>query len=64
MASNSMDTPPNRELIELSVEIVSAYVGRNVPPARDLPSLIANVHAALEPCPAVLRQDGGWSVER
>ncbi|MGE7157587.1 MucR family transcriptional regulator [Methylorubrum rhodesianum] len=47
MASNSMDTPPNRELIELSVEIVSAYVGHNVLPARDLPALVVEVHAAL-----------------
>lgn len=47
MSSNLSDTPPNIGKIKLSVEIVRAYVGNNVLPARDLPALIANVHAAL-----------------
>ncbi|MEN3208626.1 MucR family transcriptional regulator [Methylorubrum populi] len=47
MSSNSLDNPPNIELVELSAEIVDAYVRHNVLPARDLPSLIVNIHAAL-----------------
>ena len=35
-------------LIELSGEIVSAYVGHNLVSVADLPKLIADVHAALQ----------------
>lgn len=35
------------DVIELTVEIVSAYVSNNALSAADLPSLIAQVHAAL-----------------
>jgi predicted transcriptional regulator len=34
-------------LVELTAEIVSAYVGNHVVPAGDLPSLIADIHNAL-----------------
>ena len=39
-------TPPN--LIELAADIVSAFVSNNNVPTADLPTLIANVHAALQ----------------
>jgi predicted transcriptional regulator len=42
----SNETPPN--YIELAAEIVSAFVINNSVPVADLPSLIANVHAALQ----------------
>ncbi len=35
------------ELLELSTEIVSAYVSHNVVPAAELPELIANVYGAM-----------------
>lgn len=35
------------DLIELSTEIVSAYVSHNAVSPGDLPKLIAEVHAAL-----------------
>ena len=38
-------TAPN--YIELSADIVSAYVSNNSVPAADLPSLLASVYAAL-----------------
>jgi predicted transcriptional regulator len=38
-------TSPN--FIELSADIVSAYVSNNSVPASDLPSLLSTVHAAL-----------------
>jgi predicted transcriptional regulator len=34
-------------LLEMTADIVSAYVGNNSVSANDLPSLIANIHAAL-----------------
>ncbi|MBB4065758.1 MucR family transcriptional regulator [Gellertiella hungarica] len=38
----------NQELlVELTAEIVAAYVGNHVVPVADLPNLIADVHAAL-----------------
>ena len=38
----------NKELlVELTAEIVAAYVGNHVVPAGDLPSLITDVHEAL-----------------
>lgn len=40
-----MDEKP--ELLEMTVDIVSAYVGNNTVSAETLPSLIANIHAAL-----------------
>lgn len=35
------------ELLEMTADIVSAYVGNNSVAAETLPSLIANIHAAL-----------------
>ena len=35
------------ELLEMTADIVSAYVGNNTVSAETLPSLIANIHAAL-----------------
>jgi len=35
------------ELLELSTEIVAAYVSHNVVPAAELPELIANVYGAM-----------------
>jgi predicted transcriptional regulator len=37
----------NGELIDLAADIVSAYVSNNTVPVADLPSLIADVHRAL-----------------
>ncbi len=34
-------------LVELTAEVVAAYVSNNVVPTSDLPSLIADVHSAL-----------------
>ena len=42
---NESATSPN--YIELSVDIVSAYVSNNSVPAADLPSLLASVYAAV-----------------
>lgn len=38
----------NEQLIELTAEIVSAYVSNNAVVSSDLPGLIADVHTALE----------------
>src|SRR5688500_16563353 len=35
------------QLLEMTADIVSAYVGNNSVSANDLPSLISNIHAAL-----------------
>jgi predicted transcriptional regulator len=40
-----MDEKP--ELLEMTADIVSAYVGNNTVAADSLPSLIANIHGAL-----------------
>ncbi len=37
----------NTILVELTTDLVSAYVGNNTVPVSDLPGLIADVHAAL-----------------
>ena len=41
----SDETPPN--YIELTADIVSAFISNNSVPVSDLPSLIGNVHTAL-----------------
>ena len=41
------DTPASGNYIELTAEIVSAYVSNNTVPAGEIPSLISQVHAAL-----------------
>jgi predicted transcriptional regulator len=38
---------PAKGFIDLTAEIVSAYVGNNTTPASELPALIGQVHAAL-----------------
>ena len=50
------ETSP-RDHLELSVDLVSAYVSHNSLPASDLPSLIEAVHAAL-------RRVGGGAAEQ
>jgi predicted transcriptional regulator len=41
------DTPGDGNYIELTAEIVSAYVSNNTVPAGDIPALINQVHNAL-----------------
>src|SRR5471032_255646 len=41
------DTPANETYIELTAEIVSAYVSNNTVPASEIAGLINQVHAAL-----------------
>jgi len=47
-AFQMLDETESRNFIELSAEIVSAFVSRNSVPMADLPNLIGNVHAALQ----------------
>ena len=42
-----IDTPATGNYIELTAEIVSAYVSNNTVPASEIPSLISQIHAAL-----------------
>ena len=42
-----MTNLPSKGFIDLTAEIVSAYVGNNTTPAAELPALIGQVHAAL-----------------
>ncbi|MCB1444672.1 MAG: MucR family transcriptional regulator [Rhizobiaceae bacterium] len=45
---NEVASAGNKELlVELTAEIVAAYVGNHVVPAADLPALIVDVHTAL-----------------
>ena len=51
------------EIIEMTADIVSAYVGNNTVPATELPALIQNIHRALtsvsgeaEPAPEAPRE--------
>ncbi len=41
------DTPVTGNYIELTAEIVSAYVSNNTVPASEIPGLISQVHTAL-----------------
>jgi predicted transcriptional regulator len=41
------DSPRDGQFIELTAQIVSAYVGNNTVPAGEIPGLISQVHAAL-----------------
>jgi predicted transcriptional regulator len=41
------DTPAGGNYIELTAEIVSAYVSNNTVPASEIPSLISQIHSAL-----------------
>ena len=42
------DNPGDSSFIELTANIVSAYVGHNSVPAAEIPNLINQVHAALK----------------
>lgn len=42
-----MDNTAKTDLVELTAEIVSAYVSKNNVPVSELPSLISDVHDAL-----------------
>jgi predicted transcriptional regulator len=42
-----MNEPSGKNFIDLTAEIVSAYVSNNATPASDIPALISQVHAAL-----------------
>jgi predicted transcriptional regulator len=42
-----IDTPASGNFIELTAQIVSAYVSNNTVPAAEIPGLINQVHAAL-----------------
>ena len=54
---NGASAPVDNDLIDLSADIVCAYVSHNALSVTDLPKLIADVHAALRglksPAPAV-----------
>ncbi|HHN66502.1 MAG TPA: MucR family transcriptional regulator [Thermopetrobacter sp.] len=45
--SDDINNDMNTDLVELTTEIVSAYVSNNMVPANELPGLINDVHAAL-----------------
>lgn len=47
MAIHDIEEKKSDELLELTTEIVSAYVGNNPVQAGDLPSIIKNIHATL-----------------
>ncbi|HWA19981.1 MAG TPA: MucR family transcriptional regulator [Devosia sp.] len=61
---------PDNDLIDLSTEIVSAYVSHNALSMTDLPRLIADVHSALRalrttaPAPAVEEPKPAVSVRK
>lgn len=42
-----MTDAAGKNFIDLTAQIVSAYVGNNPTPAADLPALISQIHAAL-----------------
>jgi predicted transcriptional regulator len=62
--SDSDLTTRNEMLMELTAEVVAAYVSNNSVPAGDLPSLISDIHTALgrmnapvaEPAPVAEKQ--------
>lgn len=47
MSETASSSRGDEMLIELTADVVSAYVSNNSVPATDLPNLIAEVHAAL-----------------
>jgi predicted transcriptional regulator len=57
MSENTLGTS-NELLVELTAEIVAAYVSNHVVPVAELPTLIADVHSALNnttaPAPVVV----------
>lgn len=47
MTANELTATPDNDLLDLTAELVAAYVINNTVPARDLADLIISVHAAL-----------------
>jgi predicted transcriptional regulator len=47
MTMTDENTKPEADLIELTTDIVAAYVSNNPLPAGELPQLIADIHAAI-----------------
>ena len=42
-----MTDAPNKNFIDLTASIVSAYLSNNPTPAAEIPALISQIHAAL-----------------
>src|ERR1041384_8281776 len=57
------DTPGDGSFIELTAEIVSAYVSNNTVPAGDIPALINQVHAALSRVSSKTGEGAGESLK-
>jgi predicted transcriptional regulator len=57
LAAAAVTEARSSQLIELSADIVSAYVSHNALSAGDLPKLIATVHATLTGLGGVVEQD-------
>jgi predicted transcriptional regulator len=57
------DTPGDGSFIELTAEIVSAYVSNNTVPAGDIPALISQVHAALSRVSSKTGDDAGEALK-
>ena len=47
MENQEMITKPSDSLLELTADVVAAYVSNNPVPVSELPGLIAEIHAAL-----------------
>ncbi len=47
MENQEMMTKPSDSLLELTADVVAAYVSNNPVPVSELPGLIAEIHAAL-----------------
>lgn len=47
MENQDMMTKPSDSLLELTADVVAAYVSNNPVPVSELPGLIAEIHAAL-----------------
>ncbi|MCS6891533.1 MAG: MucR family transcriptional regulator [Rhodovarius sp.] len=64
------DSPNSPDLLGLTAEIVSAHVANNPVPMTELPTLIAQVHAALAnlgrpaPAPEVKRQEPAVPIKK
>lgn len=50
------DTPDTENLIDLTADIVSAYVGNNTIASAELPNLIQQIHGALQKTTAVVQE--------
>lgn len=47
VTANELTGTPDNDLLDLTAELIAAYVTNNTVPARDLADLIISVHAAL-----------------